>query len=94
MQEFHKLCKPKINKLKGGYSSTTNVIFQLWLKDIKVQAEYQNLIERESIQLVNDFTIERAHNEVEFYMDMIMDDQQTFDGLLNHIKMCFSQGRL
>ena len=34
-QEFHKLHKPKINKLRGGYSATANLIFQLWLKDIK-----------------------------------------------------------
>ena len=27
-QEFCKLCEPKINKLKGGYSATANLIFQ------------------------------------------------------------------
>ena len=27
-QEFYKLCKPKINKLKGRYSATANLIFQ------------------------------------------------------------------
>ena len=30
-QEFHKLCESKINKLKGGYSATENLIFQSWL---------------------------------------------------------------
>ena len=34
VQEFHKLHEPKINKLKGGYLATVNLIFQLWLKDI------------------------------------------------------------
>ena len=34
MQEFCKMHKPKINKLKGGYSATANLIFQSWLKDI------------------------------------------------------------
>ena len=65
-QEFHKLCKPKINKLKGGYSATVNIIFQSWLKDINIHVEDWNLTEREAIQLVKDFTAERAHNEVEF----------------------------
>ena len=65
-QEFHKLHEPKINKLKGGYSATTNLIFQSWLKDINVHVQDQNLTEREAIQLVKDFTAERAHNEVEF----------------------------
>ena len=33
-QEFHKLHKPRNNKLKDGYSATANLIFQSWLKDI------------------------------------------------------------
>ena len=74
VQEFSKLCKPKINKLKGGYSATANLIFQSWLKDINIHVEDWNLTEREAIQLVKDFTAERAHDEVEFYMGMITDD--------------------
>ena len=89
VQEFHKLCKPKINKLKGGYSATANLIFQSWLKHIKVHIEDWYLTERDTIQLVKDFTAERTHNEVEFYMGMIMDDQQTFDGLVNHLRNAF-----
>ena len=54
VQEFHKLCEPKMNTLKGGYSATTNLIFQSWLKDIKVHVEDWNLTEREAIQLVKD----------------------------------------
>ena len=92
VQEFCKLCKSKINKLKGGYSATANFIFQLWLKDINVHVEDWNLTEREAIQLVKDFTAERACNEVEFYMGMIADDQQTFDSLVNHLKNAFQSG--
>ena len=89
VQEFCKLCEPKINKLKGGYSATANLIFQSWLKDINVHVEDRNLTEREAIQLVKDFTAEKACDEVEFYMGMIVDDQQSFDGLLNHLKHAF-----
>ena len=39
MQEFHKLHEHKINKLKGGYSATANLIFQSCLKDINVHVE-------------------------------------------------------
>ena len=88
-QEFHKLHEPKINKLKGGYSATANLIFQSWLKDINAHVEDRNLTEREAIQLVKDFTADRAHNEVEFYMGMITDEQQSFDGLVNHLKNAF-----
>ena len=92
VQEFCKLCEPKINKLKGGYSATANLIFQFWLKDINVHVQDWNLTEREAIQLVKDFTAERAHDEVEFYMGMIVDDQQSFDGLMNHLKHAFQWG--
>ena len=92
VQEFRKLCKPKVNKLKGGYSATANLIFQLWLKDINVHVEDRNLTEREAIQLVKDFTAERACDEVQFYMVMIADDQQSFDGLVNHLKDAFQSG--
>ena len=91
-QEFCKLHKPKINKLKGGYSATANLIFQSWLKDINIHIEDWNLTKREAIQLVKDFTAERAHDEVEFYMGMIMDDWQSFDGLVNQLKHAFQLG--
>ena len=47
VQEFCKLCEPKINKLKGGYSATAYLIFQSWLKDVNVHIQGQNLTERE-----------------------------------------------
>ena len=50
------------------------------------------MTEREAIQLVKDFTAKRAHDEVEFYMGMIADNQQTFDGLVNHLKNAFQLG--
>ena len=91
-REFRKLCKPKINKLKGGYSATANLIFQSWLKDIRVHVEERNLSQREAIQLVKDFTAEHARDEVEFYMGMVVDDQQTFEGLMQHLKNAFQSG--
>ena len=54
--------------------------------------EDQNLTEREAIQLVKDFTADRACDEVEFYMGMIADEQQSFDGLVNHLKNAFQSG--
>ena len=56
-QEFCKLCEPKINKLKGGYSATANLIFQSWIKDIRVHVEDRNLTQREAMQLVKDFKL-------------------------------------
>ena len=90
--KFYKLCEPKINKLKGGYSATANLIFQSWLKDIRVHVENRNMTEREAMQLVKDFTAEHAHDEVEFYMGMVADEQQTFEGLIQHLKNAFQSG--
>ena len=91
--EFRKLRKPKINKLKGGYSATANLIFQSWLKDIRVHVEERNLSQREAIQVVKDFTAEHARDEVEFYMGMVTDEQQTFEGLIQHLKNAFQSGK-
>ena len=87
--KFCKLHEPKINKLKGGYSATANLIFQSWLKDIRVHVEDRNLSQREAIQLIKDFTAEHAHDKVEFYMGMVADEQQTFEGLIQHLKNAF-----
>ena len=92
-QEFHKMHKPKINMLKCGYSAAANLIFQSWLKDIWVHVEDHNLSQREAIQLIKDFTAEHAHNKVEFYMGMVAEDQQTFEGLVQHLKNAFQSGK-
>ena len=41
------------------------------------------------MQLVKDFTAEHAHDEVKFYMGMVVDEQQTFKGLVQHLKNAF-----
>ena len=54
VQEFHKLHETKLNKLKRWTLSMANLIFQSWLKDIKIHVEDWNLTQREAIQLVKD----------------------------------------
>ena len=71
---------------------SANLIIQSWLEDIKVHMEDWNLTERETIQLVKDFTAECACDEVEFYMHMAMEDQQTFSGLVDCLKSAFQLG--
>ena len=45
------------------------------------------------MQLIKDFTAERAHNKVEFYMGMVSEDQQTFEGLVQHLQNAFQSGK-
>ena len=39
------------------------------------------------------FTAEHACNKVEFYMGMVEEDQQTFEGLVQHLKNAFQSGK-
>ena len=84
--------EPKISKLKGGYSSSTGLLFQSWLKDICVNVEDRRLTQREAIQLVKDFTMEHAWDEVEFNMGMVAEDDQSFEGLIDHLPDAFQLG--
>ena len=92
-QEFCEMHEPKINKLKDSYSATANLIFQSWLKDIQVHVEDQNLTQREVMQLIKDFTAEHVHNEVEFFKGMVMEEPQTFEGIVQHLKNTFQSGK-
>ena len=90
--KFQKIWEPKINKLKGGYSSSARLIFQSWLKDIHVHVENRQLTQREAIQLVKDFTAECAQDEVEFYIGMVAEEDQSFEGLIDHLCDAFQLG--
>ena len=45
------------------------------------------------MQLIKDFTAECAHDEVEFYMGMVTEDQQIFEGLMQNLKNAFQPGK-
>ena len=46
-------------------------------------------MEREAIQLVKDFTAKHACEQVDFYTVMVVEDQQTFESLIQHLKNAF-----
>ena len=49
---------------------------------------------REAIQLVKDFTMEHAQGEVEFYMGMVAEKDQSFKGLAKHLLDTFQSGEM
>ena len=55
-EEFRKICKPKIQKLTGGYSANAMLVFNSWLKDIEMCVKEQKLTNMEAVQLVKDCT--------------------------------------
>ena len=87
-QEFWKMWDPKISKLKGGYTFSAWWIFQSWLKAICVHREDRWLTQREATQLV-DFTTEHAWDKVEFYVGMVPEEKQCFEGLIEHLQDAF-----
>ena len=46
------------------------------------------------MQLVKDFTAECTHDKVEFYMGMVTEEQQTFEGLIQHLENAFQSGKM
>ena len=87
--EFKKLREPKVAKFKGGYSSDASLIFQSWLKDIRVYTIEHRLSQREAIQLVKDYTSEQARSEVEYYLGLTPEEEQSFQGLIDHLSLAF-----
>ena len=88
-RKFRKMWEPKISNLKDGYTSSAGLVFQSWLKDIHVHIQDRRLTQREAIQLVKDFTMEHAQDEVEFYMCMVMEEDQAFKVLIEHLRDAF-----
>ena len=87
--EFKKLREPKVAKFKGGYSSDASLIFQSWLKDIRVYTIERRLSQWEAIQLVKDYTSEQARSEVEYYLGLTPKEEQSFQGLIDHLSLAF-----
>ena len=92
-QELRKMWEPKFSKLKGGYTSSAGLFFLFWLKDMCVHIQDRRLTQREAIQLVKDFTVECSWDEVEFYMDMVTEEDQSLKGLVEHLQNTFQSSK-
>ena len=87
--EFKKLHEPKVAKFKGGYSSNASLAYQSWLKDIQVYTIEHCLSQWEAIQLVKDYTSEQARSEVEYYLGLTPEEEQSFQGLIDNLSLTF-----
>ena len=76
-------------KFKGGYSSDASLVFQSWLKDIWVYVLECCLSPWEAIQLVKDCTSEQVQNEIEYYYGLTPENEQSFQGLIDHLSLTF-----
>ena len=92
--KFRKLREPKVAKFKGGYSSDASLVFQSWLKDIWVYVLEHCLSQWEAIQLVKDYTSEQARSEVEYYLGLTPNGDQSFQGLIAHLSLTFESCKM
>ena len=76
-------------KFKGGYSSDASLVFQSWLKDIWVYTIERYLSQWEAIQLVKDYASKQARSEVEYYLGLTPKEEQSFQGLIDHLSLAF-----
>ena len=89
-EEFRKICKLKIQKLKGGYSANAMLVFNSWLKDIEMCVRERKLTNMEAIQLIKDYTAEGARGVVEFYLDTTT--TWKYHELVEHLRTSFESG--
>ena len=81
-------------KFKGGYSSDASLVCQSWLKDIWVYTLEHHLSQQEAIQLVKDYTSEQVRSKVEYYSGLIPKEEQSFQGLIDHLSLAFQSCKM
>ena len=84
-KEFQWMREPKITKLRGGYSTDAELMFRLWKSDILAN------ISKAAIQLIKEQTLDNAHREVEFQLDLC-GGSITYQDLLQHLGVAFQGG--
>ena len=51
-------------------------------------------MQREAIQLMKDFTPKHVQDEVEVFMGMVVEEDQSFKGLIDHLCNAFKSGKM
>ena len=83
--------EPKITKLCGGYSADAELVFQSWQADILANIQDRELDNKVAIQLIKEQTLDNAHSEVEFQLDLCGGDIM-YQNLLRHLSITFQGG--
>ena len=91
LKEFHRMREPKITKLKGGYSADAELVFCSWCADVLVHITDRELDNKGAIQLIKEQTLDNAHHEVEFQLDLC-GGEITYQDLLKHLSIAFQGG--
>ena len=87
IEELRKICKPKFQKLKDGYSANVMLMFNSWLKDMEMCIKEPKLIKLEAVHLIKDYKIENAGGAVAFYLDTY--STWDYHELIAHLRTSF-----
>ena len=68
--KFRKMREPKLQKLKGGNTTSANLFLTGWVKEVRATIKDRELSESEGVQLIREFTGSKARQQVDFYMDL------------------------
>ena len=68
--EFKKRREPKIQKLKGGNTSSAQLFITGWIKEVRAVIHDHTLSDQEGVQLIHEFMESKARQQVDFYLDM------------------------
>ena len=90
-KEFRRMREPKITKLRGGYSADAELMFRSWKSNILANINDRELNNKSAIQLIKEQTLDNAHREVEFQLDLCGGDI-TYKDLLQHLSIAFQGG--
>ena len=82
--------EPKIQKLKGGNTSSAQLFITGWIKEVRAVIRDRTLTDQEGVQLIREFTKSKARQQVDFYLDMT--PNPTIEGVLDHVISAFSSG--
>ena len=89
--EFRKMHEPKLQKLKGGNTSSAHLFLTGWVKEVRATIKDRELLESEGVQLIREFTESKAHQQVDFFMDL--NPVPTIEGVLDHLTIRILNGR-
>ena len=91
-KEFCRMRDPKIIKFKGGYLADAELMFRSWCVDIEAHIHVlYELDNKAAIQLIKDMTLDSAHREVEFQLNLC-GGVTTYQDLLIHLSIAFQGG--
>ena len=88
--EFKRTQEPKIQKFRGGTSSSALLVFKSWMQDIKCAIKDCNLNNDEVLQLIKEFSKGCARDNINFYLEVT--DKPSMDGLFENLRQVFSSG--